>query len=57
MARHTKIVAGELIDNDDETGTKLAKKINDVVDGVTLVGLTAAQQGRHAAIIIVYDDA
>jgi hypothetical protein len=58
MARHTSIVIGEPIDGDTEaTSGKLADKVNDVCDGVTVVSMCAANVGRLMSIVIVWDDA
>jgi hypothetical protein len=55
MARHVNIVSSEAFDGDTEAGNKLAKKIYDVVNGATLVGITAIKNGRDTAVIIVTD--
>jgi len=59
MARHVKIVSSEAFDGNVETdaATTLAKKIFDVVNGNTFIGMTAVKQGQHTAVIIVYDAA
>ena len=57
MARHCKVVLGEPIHNDDETGTKLAKDVYDVISDKTIVATASCQFGQKLAVLLIYDDA
>jgi hypothetical protein len=57
MARHVDIVTGEAVDGDSESGTLLAKKIYDTVNGATFVSMAASVNGRYVAVVIITDDA
>lgn len=56
MTRHVDIITGEAIDGDTESDNRLAKKIHDIVNDVTLVSMAASVNGRYVAIIIVTDE-
>jgi hypothetical protein len=57
MARHTKILLGEPVANDNETGNLLAKEINDLIATATAYTVTATKFGSRIAIIVNYDTA
>jgi hypothetical protein len=57
MARHCDILVGEPVANSDETVSgSLAESIQTLIDGKTVVAMTAAPYGRLTAVIIVWDD-
>lgn len=58
MSRHTSVVVAEPYDACTEADTgKLAAKVQDIVNGATVVAMTAIKWGRKMAVLIVWDDA
>jgi hypothetical protein len=57
MARHVKIVTGELINSNVETESDtLAAAIYAVINGKSAYTVSVTKQGQHAAAVITYDD-
>jgi hypothetical protein len=56
MARHCKVILGEPVNGDNESGAKLAKDVYDTISDKTIVATASCQFGQKLAVLLIYDD-
>jgi hypothetical protein len=57
LTRHVKVILGEPINGDTESGSKLAKDVYDAISDKTIVATASCQFGQNLAVLLIYDDA